>query len=322
MNNKVELYRPFDESKSFLLREYDEFDNDDLDGSADKQFYLADSDSFEAIFDHKKNKSYVTYIDALILCGDKLEQISVMKKKSYDYSVIYNETVCSRLLNYFDIPTVYNDVACEVFPDKQAAYSTLSVDFMKAGDKYYSLAEAGYKKLNPYSSLSDWLQILDRVVDDYAFKAPANKYLIQKEAIEQNREEIKKDFVNMFLYKKVFLNDADFYNRNIGIIENADGIHLAPAFDMEHTLTSRGDNDLKLRELQDCYALYPQLTDNFVKNINKLVNQSDLDTILTESIANPIFARDIGNTIEYYVNNIDMLYMDVNPSIVEEELMN
>lgn len=310
----------FNDPKQQIILEYYDITDDYLQnaGCNLKDFYLASSDLFEELFDPNKNNSYSTYMDDLIDSGDKMHHISVLCK-STGAKYANSEIVSSRILNYFHIPTVFNTLAITQYED---VYDTLmkdvlSVDFMRPQDEFQSFVENG-----EMGSIESWFKAIEHYVGLF-YKHNKQSKATTNEAKQQKVDSLKRDFVQTYLYRRILLDDHDFFARNFGVIMNKEDIRLAPNFDMECSLEIYRSEGLD-QDLIKCYYLYPDLVDDFITNINKANanhenNTSILQNIINSACTSKQFAKEFNSQLCYNIDEINVAYSKAKNRNIEGE---
>ena len=293
-----------DHNQQIVLEDYDIQTNlKSLGGRAVKQFFIASSHAFDELFDHNRNKSYVTYIDKVINEGYKAQHISVLQKKTSPIRAL-NEVFASKTLNYFGIPTVYN-IAAKSY-GATSGYYVLSTDFVRPGEEVH--------RFNEYSGsmndINSWLNGIDYFVDKYQLTKNILGLKHPVKEINDSREKLKRQFVKSYLYRQVLLADIDYAPRNAGVVYTDKGIELLPNYDLECTLTKKYYT--KENDLLDCYLLYPDIVQEFVDEVN-MANaigsngKSAFRQLLEQTTDNIDFRIKAGNVITHNVDQINRI---------------
>lgn len=196
-------------------------------GSTQKRFFLCKTKSLKELIGELNNEncSYITCINEEIKnslkSGEELPtSIPVLIKMVEFLNNYYIEEYCSKLANLFNVKTVYN----KNFSNNGSHYS-LSVDFIDKNSQFKTFDDLDCNKMSLYeTTFSDVVGLL------------------KKNNLKFNKKELKKDFVNQFIFRVFVICDGDFYSYNSGFLIDIETkmTRLAPCFDMEASMIGRG----------------------------------------------------------------------------------
>ena len=144
-SKKKTMAKPNDDFEEYSASEGDMRKH--IGGHLSKRFVRYRSDFFPDLVSSIKNKdsSYDTYVNDLIseCCQDTdtlpMERLSVLRKlqvNDVNRNSAYNEYLGSKVANMFGLKTVYNKWCKK---EGSSTLHTLSVDFMKPGDRFKTL---------------------------------------------------------------------------------------------------------------------------------------------------------------------------------------
>lgn len=264
----------------------DESGENQILGHHAKRFVRLFNGYFCELFYSIKNKyphhNYVTYLNDEDVAKYNLypTNISVLLKQINsrgnrefikDPKQIYNEKLVSRILNFFDCKTVYNEVLFE----GEDEY-VLSVDFVKPYEHYYPLDrfDAGFS-MDVFGAINDNLFSIERTAQMFSawiqveFGKRAN-YDIEK---------IKRDYLYTYLVRGLFLADFDFCSRNVGFLynEKTNTFELGPTLDFEYCFISQKGYGLQ-EALMFVHKKYPDVYEKFVKHV-EMFNRRNIFTL-------------------------------------------
>lgn len=259
--------------------------NSSIGGTMTKRFIRIDNKFLQEFFEAKKdpNNSYVSYMDDFIdECINNnqedipLKYISVLFKKERLYSDYYHITsdvLGSRLANFLDVPTVYNE---RVMMNHENYI--ISVDFVKEGQVIDVLEDTFARvPIDDFSMFKDW----DRYLRVKIYNI-MEEYQEDDEELKTMQDNFVKDFIPHYMFRNMICDDADFKPRNINyIIENNDGkrnMKLAPANDYEFIMTFRAQKEMEhatKKNLNYLLKKYPEETMKFVENLKSKVLENN-----------------------------------------------
>ena len=248
-------------------RDYDEIlidGENKMSGSRNKKFQMVSSDMFSDLINEIRNNpncSYRTYINDLIKSGYTPKYISVLKKNSSFINYL-REAISSRILNYFGVPTSYEQLAIENDETR-----VLSVDYIESGYNFYSMRdlELVFSAKDPKTTFEQ-VDIVLGVLQRYDKNMIAN---IDEEIYDGALNKFKQDLMLSFLVRGVLLNDADFQRDNIGInLNKENGDFQLVNFDYECSFIQRTPVSTAVyRILEYAKSNYPQVYKNFKEKL-------------------------------------------------------
>ena len=278
----------------FLLSEYDWVDEDSeanhISGHMDKRFVRLNKlyfDSYVREVQTGKPNSYVTYLnDEDVMTGNFPTNLSALVKQvkmmwivddSPLVEKLYHEIVTPKVMNYFGMKTVYNEMLVD-----DGNYYIFSLDFIKPehfyyrsnalvmpnekGEKQDSEMLIGYKLSDSVSSISDKLDILQQAVcEDFGIK---KKHSLNKQTIQE-------EFVKLMLVRTLLLGDSDFCGRNYGFVYDAANHQIvsAPGHDYEFCFAKLARSFPYAKENID-YMLqhYPHVVKEFMDRLMEFIS--------------------------------------------------
>ena len=268
---------------------------------------LKSSNLFDDLFKslNGKNSHYITAFNELFN-SDTNEQyipkfVSVLAKSVRDeVHGIYGEVVGSRLANAMGYDTVFN--IAPTFNDKDIALcnkdslehtlrtkTVFSVDMIPYGWDSYTFNDIiGGRGTRNNNTLEQNLNVIQNILP-LVFKTKC-KIALTDEQIN----EIKRSYVEQFLFRVVLCRETDFYARNAGLVFNltTHEVRLMPNFDMEFCFSNLPlseeermcQDNLIAQTIKFCADNYPQELSNFMSKVGKLYNSGKLEKILRDSI--------------------------------------
>lgn len=236
------------------------------------------SDLFESIKTTYPNCSYITYLNEKDIAVDGLipTNVSVLLKRLnaktvylQDPKQIYNEKLVSRILNFFDAKTVYNEII--INGDKEYV---LSVDFIKPNQRYYPLNI--FDGLYEMHSLSGIKLNLESIEDKIKQLCSQIKEQFGKTP-KVDMGKIKEEYAYIFLIRAILLGDADLCERNVGFIYDilANTISFAPALDFEYCFINDKNNfcETSLKYIEE---KYPKVYKKFMDKVEMFSKRSGI----------------------------------------------
>ncbi len=219
-----------------------------------------------------------------------LKQINAKGKKEFlkDDKQIYNEKIVSRILDFFDCKTVYNEILFEGDDEY-----VLSVDCVKPFEHYYSLDKFDCgSTMDVFNPISENLFSIEQ-------KAKMFSAMTQEEfgkRAHYDIERIKRDYLYIYLVRGLFLADFDFCSRNLGFVynEKTNSFGLGPTLDFEYCFISQKGYGLE-DAVKYVYRKYPDVYEKFIAHVQKF-NKRNLFTRKRAYI----------EFVEKYIQNKDM----------------
>ena len=307
------------------------YENGCIGGSLAKKFVRIDNKYIQDYINIVMNtdSSYVTYLDDFIKnnysTGElPLKYVSVLlKEKRNGIGLIDCEVLGSKIANLLKIPTVYNETIW-LSNDKKV----MSIDFVKPGNELISLKNEIYEekkdgKLGKHevndlkNDFFMWENLIDaqlKAKNDFCIwectkysqtkKQSTNSKDFNSNDIQQLadiclddktfrmcQEQLKKDFVAEYLLKAMILDDADFYPRNVTIIQDklCHKFYLGPSHDFELILIPSANSNERLdfydRNIGYLMEKYPKETMKFCDNfIQAFLHNGTLNTDLISKL--------------------------------------
>lgn len=239
-------------------------------------------DLFYSIKKKYPNHNYATYLndEDVAKYGLYPQNISVLLKQINargsreflkDEKQVYNEMIVSRILNFFDCKTVYNEVLIE--DDDEYV---LSVDFVKPYEHYYSLDK--FDCGTPFDAFGDIKDTLFSIERSAKMFSAWTQTEFGKRA-NFNIEKIKRDFLYTFLVRGLFLADFDFCARNIGFVynEKTNTFEFGPTLDFEYCFISQKGYGIE-SALKFAHRKYPDVYQKFIEHVEKF-NRRNIFTL-------------------------------------------
>ena len=219
-----------------------------------KNYFLIDSKGIGELIKEKQENpdcSYVTSIDELLASGHIPNHIPGLVIDQYDDKLFRNkEHFVSKLLNYYGVPTVYNQTVIEeidFFGKKREKPLTISMDFIKPNEKFYTIDEYmnefvldksrfSYKGAFCYK-IEEFLFAYECVFREHykRVKENAPEFALSDEEINAKVLKNAEALCYAKLCKHYALGEYDFTTLNSGVLcdEKTKQISLAPCFDLE-----------------------------------------------------------------------------------------
>lgn len=269
---------------------------------------------------------YVTYLNEHDIYYNNVcpNNISVLLKQMnanggreylHDDKQIYNEKLVSRILNLFQCKTVFNEILFS--GDNEYV---LSVDFIKTNETYYPLNTLdSYGKLNVFGDIKSLMNSIDD-----RFKLLLS--LIQDEKgrpeIYADVNAIKSEFLYIYLVQAMLLGDADFNDKNIGLIYDDKNhyVKLGPTLDFEYCFIN--SNCLGLKEaLEFAKNEYPKVYEKFILNVkafsrkNFFTKKYNYEKFIGNYIEDEKVANEYIEFLQKTINHVN----SVNCEICEKE---
>lgn len=215
-------------------------------------------------------------------------------KRESHMEIIYNDLIAEELAKDFGIACSYNDLA--VIKNN---IGILSKDVFKASDSHFFLSDILPK--DKYNNLEDIWDIL-------VIKYKDNEIV----------EKLMNQFTNLFIFD-VLIANPDRHPSNIEIIENKDGVNIAPLYDNTLMLTSssmtygiyslgldRDDylKDIHLDENSNLLYRFLNISDSSYQDILKsklwVISKENIDKVLSrvEKKINSVIDSDIKESIK------------------------
>lgn len=292
MKPKKFNHKPSKFLTDYIVKKYDKYIGDGLDGKNYKTFLRFESSRFEELLEELKagNSNYVTYLGDTLKGSDYTpEFVSVMTKVSPYIEEHINwrsEVLGAKVANFMGYPTVYN----ERIIDQDYHTKTLSVDFAQEECVLTSLGDyTTYHE--PYS-----LSFLMNVVSELPQNPDWNM-------TDEEFEFFKTELIKMYLFRKFVICDNDFHLMNIPIIKNLDGhIYLGPNMDMEDgfnfTINHADYGDCKY-----CAIRFPEIWTDFVERYQNLMSDKNYKKLVKQSGIEVVYRSDFYNFFESNYDN-------------------
>lgn len=250
------------------LEFYDEEDMN-LVGTTSKTFFRIDSANLqnylELAIDPKS--SYVTYIDDFVKENYNpetheipLKYVSVLlKKQRYKEmtDTICKEVIGSMIANAMGMPTVYN----ELIEYNKENY-VMSIDFVKTGQEIDSFERDKNKRNYSMANYNVWEDLFNTATVKISEYSPN---------LVENIKELKKDFVQQFLFRNVILDDGDFVPKNVTLIKDlkTKNLSLAPINDYEFIFAGREESDFE----EDVRQYIKYIGEKYPEELKEFVNK-------------------------------------------------
>ena len=273
---KALSYEEFNFDK--LLKErYDEYQGR-LTGRSEKIFLRVENTPFNHLVAEVQNNpdcSYVSYANKVIKDGVIPEKFSVLIKNEkhvspdardlISYSV--SEVIASRVLNFYNCPTVYN-VAATTEEDGEIQRKLISVDCISENEEFLTIVDLG---LDPWS----------RGLENIVFKL--SEMLEPYSRDDKTKQKVIDDYILSYFVRKFILVDSDFDNRNVGILINRKDKHIKLVnFDLEFSCVFAASNEYKDYVIQDILGYLkstsPRIYEKFVEKTKQIVKYMSTNT--------------------------------------------
>ena len=187
---------------------YDDY-KDNLDGSHEKSFVRISKKDFEELISPKSKKDkFITYIDNIRKDGLAPENISVLLKTMWGATSVINETLASRIMNYFDCSTVYNVPYYALDKKKKRIYYVASTDCISENETFENLYR--YVSVLDDRAYTVWRKVAKKMEEEFQ----DNPHL--KEDVEKMEEE----FFRSQIVREFVLRDYDIGTHNFGVLYN------------------------------------------------------------------------------------------------------
>ena len=210
-------FRPIEIDEKFVVEEkYDELTmsgDDYLGGRLDKKFVRCDRVVVEELvreIANNPNSTYISYLNDAIRDGAIPQMVSILKKEHIAKGIAKRESVASRILNYFGVPTSYNFVVVGEEDNQSNIKYGGSVDFIGKNQRFYSLQDLRVVETDDIDIIIE--AIRKRITETFKFDSEEEK--------QRNIDKVIDDYVLTFLVRKYLFRDEDFYHRNFGVLYN------------------------------------------------------------------------------------------------------
>ncbi|MBE5734826.1 MAG: hypothetical protein E7361_00010 [Clostridiales bacterium] len=333
--------------KSFIARQYDVNIDPVKTGHRNKEFVMCDSLAFGELITELQsdpNSSYVTYNSDIIKEGITPKYISALmyykpntsftnesavKKMLTKTNPIISEVLSSRILNFMDIPTVYNTFALleenkdeELSTGNKAGINVLSVDFIGKNERFMSTSDIIEDSLWSLPGLLPILENNNKVIKYY--------YLVTQspEKIDRATELATNHTIDNYLTHSLLLKNTDYMTDNYGwIINDATlDIHPAPAYDLEFTLEDKLDvYSINRNDIEYIKEHYPKRLDQFIDKCNQLIATNDkgvspLDNMISSLAIDEKLATNYRDIIHHniaIINDLEhnLIHQPLDPNI-------
>lgn len=308
------------------FEEYDERSETVLEGMHSKRFVRMDSSFFADMFKEIKNNdnsTYFTYLNEFIRENQKaetpcIERTSVLLKDitSFIKTAKYSETACSKLANALQVPVVYN----KYFKDRHDKKLIASVDFIPKDCRFINLfdiikeerklrydcitPDIPFKKLNRYHvvpykiPLKELVSVLDDCLNSD----------ILPNLINEDREEIIRQFVRQMLFRRFILADVDCKVGNFGLLYNqkTGRYKLAPCFDMELGFFGEWEDTRKevlAKDFDFMMKQFPHEIYRLLGNVKKINNEKTLQNLFYDDIDERKYINKFVNRSKEFMDN-------------------
>ena len=248
-NDNNSEYNPANKTSSIKLYDLDE-KFDEFDGHRIKEFFMVDSLAVAEFMDEIKNNpncSYVTQFNELIKSGYIPKKVPTLVMQD-DWEWQCNDILGSRLLNLFEVPTVYNFKLLYKTNSNFYNYEdrvVCSLDFLGENQKFIVLRDylENFANVDVLGRAYD--ESIQRLIEDYKlvyethYKKVAEVDPTACPTDEEKAKELKRweeDLCYSTLCRCYGLADSDFSEFNCGVIidEESKKISIAPSFDLEY----------------------------------------------------------------------------------------
>ena len=244
-----------------------ELNNSSIAGCRSKKFYRVDSRYFDNYFNDHSN--YVSSIESgmpsKVIVLEKVCALDRYRYTTHGKWLLHSEMMGTQLLDYFGCPCACN-IAVHNSEKEDGEYDIFSLNFIGAGDKFYTLSNMG-------CSLSRGLECSVRQMEESLESEIFDDY------DRKGKEKLLEDFAYSYLVRKYVARDTDFFQGNSGVIANKEkGILQYVNFDLEY---SYGESKPGLsRDLEFCasrfpivYARFEQMVELYRKYLNELKDE-------------------------------------------------
>ncbi len=235
------------------------------------------SELFASIKSDYPHSSYVTYLnDEDVASGIVPNNISVLLKQMNSGAVqyienekqLYNELLGSRIMNYFECKTVYNEVR-EVGDNEYV----FSVDFVKSGEQYTPLNFLNSSlDMDPFCRIEDNMKSIEIMANYMSYYVASS---LSEKTPKFDIQKIKEDYLYTYLVRVAFLGDIDYCTKNCGFIynEKTNEFYFGPTLDFEYCFFGMKKYDYNA-VLKYAYENYPHLYDKFISYVEKFAKRN------------------------------------------------
>lgn len=241
---------------------------DRVKGYRRKEFVRCSSKLFAEYIDELRknpNCSYISYMNDIIKSGYTPEKFSIIKKECRENP--FKEAIASRIMNYFECPTVYDDMIV-----KDGEFYSCSIDFGICGEDFYTFDEIckdfdRFEDLLLYDSMETVVNKLRNALENYI-----PQFLkIDKDPTEMINKYLE-NFVYSYMIRGYVLFDGDYGVKNLGIIHNTkkNEFYMSPNYDYEFIMDPLG-YEIKTREC--FYKDRKYLEDNYPNVYKKFIDK-------------------------------------------------
>lgn len=255
----------------------------EIEGMHQKSFVRFNGDRFADLYKDiatNPNCNYITYVNDLIKStGYKPKHMSCMLKNFCDdKNGIYNEILSSRICNFFDIPTVYN----QKYTMNDCNY-LLSVDFL-AGNS--AIIDTNKYISDIFSEIEIPANIFDSEIDEqlYAISTLLNMHKHAGSGHWNFDEKtLISSYIKQFLIRQCVIHDTDFYPRNFCfVIDDKQNVEMGPVFDIECGFGEDPKYFSQYRNLISINRLYNDLIVDFVAKFEDFMKPQNLKTVFAD----------------------------------------
>lgn len=255
-----------------------------LDGHREKEFVRCTGDVFGDLFYELRNNinsSYVTYCNDVIKEGYNPQYLSVLKKSANMRETEIREILCGKILNYFELPVVY-----DTFVKIDDEDYMLSVDFISSGEEFTTLidciVERNYKnyEINDLDKvcLAKNIFRIDYLSDELIDMINLALESVREQLVDcDNFDELKSEFIENYIYsymvRKYLFADSDYCFSNIGILINKENnsFKMAPNFDLESATMLTINDDYLRKDFDFVVQYFPNIAIKFYNKLKYLL---------------------------------------------------
>ena len=294
-----------------------------------------------------EDTSYVTSIDKFIkenydTLTDELplQYVSVLLKGRRQYmGLLENEVVGSKIANLLKVPSVYNELVWVGNSTK-----VMSLDFVKPGTEVSTLENGVYEQSKNgtiiqhevgdfNNDFSSWEALIDAqfkgdnfTYNEIAYNSKAGKSLFDvcfdEKTRQKCKEQLKRDFVAEYLLRTMILDDADFYPRNVTVIQDKfqHKFYLGPANDFELILVPSANTSERMdfydRNIRYLMEKYPKETMNFCNHFKEAfypqgnLNRDLIEDLIIFNIPYKDTQQELISNLSTNIQNFDKYFME------------
>lgn len=262
-----------------------------LAGHREKGFIRCSGELFgDLIYElrNNPNSSYVTYMNDVIRDGYNPKYLSVLRISSTIGELSVRETLCGKILNFFEAPVTFDK-----FVTIDGKDYMLSVDFIGKDEEFETLIDLMIEQNNYNSAdLADFDKVcLAKNVFRFDFLCDQSIDMIRTalKSVRENLgdcynfEEMENEFIENYIYsyliRRHLFADSDFFFNNVGVLVNKENktFRMAPNFDLELSSMFMLNEKYLIDDISFVIQKYPHIASKFYEKLKYL-------TIPTENI--------------------------------------